>query len=517
MRRVGHSRISNLAAGALTLVLAAVAIFFGFTKTNPFSSDTNLRAAFTNVAGLKKGAPVRVAGVNVGKVVEVAAPGKGVGGAIVTMRMADAGLPIHQDATFKVRPRLFLEGNYFVDVSPGSPTRPLLAENALVPASQTKALVSIGQVLSVLQRDTREDLRLVLQELGTGLRKGGKGYNRSLPFQAPAFKYSAIVNEATLGADPDGRALSRYISSAGVVANGLNRDPDALKGLVTDFATTAGAFASEQQNLSATFRELPRTLTVGQRALGSLNRAFPPLRRFVAAYRPAVRTSGPALDAQLPLVRQLRRLVSRPELQGLVSALTPVVPDLAELNRDGLELQEEQRLLASCQTSVIQPWQNDRIPDGIIPANGKVFEEGVRWLPGIAGESRSFDANGQYIKTVADGANFATATGDGRFFMTGSPLQGVQPPKAAKNPPLRPDVPCETQERPNLAAGVQAPPPSRRVDQDAPGASKQLDAAQGRATEWLEEQLVREGLDETLKVVDKPLTAGQIPLLEKAR
>jgi phospholipid/cholesterol/gamma-HCH transport system substrate-binding protein len=435
----------------------------------------------------------------------------------VMMRLKDTGLPLHSDATFKVRPRLFLEGNYFVDVSPGSPGRPLLAEDGLVPASQTKALVSVGQVLSVLQRDTREDLRSVLQELGTGLRKGGRGYNRSLPFQAPAFKYSAIVNEATLGEDPDGRALSRYVASAGVVADGLNRDPAALKGLVSDFATTAGAFASEQRNLGAAIDELPRTLRIGRTALGSLNRAFPPLRRFVAAYRPAVRTSGPALDAQLPLVRQLRRLVGRPELQGLVTALRPVVPDLVELNRDGIELQEEQRLLASCQTEVVQPWQNDSIPDGIIPAKGKVFQEGVRWLPGIAGESRSFDANGQYIKTTADGANFATATGDGRFFLTGSPLQGVQPQKARKDPPLRPDVPCETQEKPNLAGGVQAPPPAQRVRQDAPGAAARLAAAQGRATDWLREQLGREGLADTLDVSDTPLTAAAIPELERAR
>lgn len=517
MRRKRRSRLSNVQAGMLALVIGVLAVGLGFTKYNPFAERTDLRAAFTNVAGLKKGAPVRIAGVNIGKVTKVASPGQGVGGAIVTMRLENQGLPIHDDAIFKVRPRLFLEGNYFVDITPGSPSRPTLAADALVPARQTQALVSIGQVLSVLQRDTREDLRLVLQELGTGLRKGGRGYNRSLPFQAPAFKYSAIVNEATLGRDPDGRALSRYIDSAGTVANGLNRDPAALKSLVTDFAATAGAFASEQQNLSATIDELPRTLAIGQIALGSLNRAFPPLRRFIAAYRPAVRTSGPALDAQLPLVRELRGLVSRPELQGLVSALRPVVPDLAELNRDGVELQEQQRQLASCQTGVVLPWQNDSIPDGLIPAKGKVFQEGVRWLPGIAGESRSFDANGQYIKTVADGANFATATGDGRFFLTGSPLQGVQPPRAAKDPPLRPDVACETQERPNLAAGVQTPPPSRRVNQNAPGAAVRSAAAQARALEWLDEQLEREGLTDKLGVGTKLLTAGQIPGLEKAR
>ncbi len=37
------------------------------------------------------------------------------------MEISDEGRPIKQDATFKLRPRLFLEGNLFVDVNPGSP------------------------------------------------------------------------------------------------------------------------------------------------------------------------------------------------------------------------------------------------------------------------------------------------------------------------------------------------------------------------------------------------------------
>jgi hypothetical protein len=32
-------------------------------------------------------------------------------------------LPIHKDATLKIRPRIFLEGNFFVDVRPGTPRR----------------------------------------------------------------------------------------------------------------------------------------------------------------------------------------------------------------------------------------------------------------------------------------------------------------------------------------------------------------------------------------------------------
>jgi virulence factor Mce-like protein len=502
-------RLSAFAAGALTLLLIAVVTYFGFTKSNPLADHFEVRAPFKSVIGLKKRMPVRVAGVEIGRVANVESLGNGEPGAMVTMRIRDRGQPLHRDATFKVRPRLFLEGNYFVDVTSGSPSAPELGDGDTVPVTQTSSAVSIGQFFEVLQGDTRDDLRAVLRELGRGLAGGGgSGYNRSIPHQAPAFKYSAIVNTATLG--ESGHDLSRYVASSGRVARALDRDPAALRSLVDDLATTFGAFAAEQRNLSSAVDELPRTLRSGERALGSLNSAFPPLRRFVRAYRPAVRSSGPALDAQLPLVRQLRRLVSRPELRGLVRDLRPTVPHLVELNRGGIALQEQSRLLGSCQVRIVLPWQQDRIPDALVPAVGNVLQEGVRWLPGIAGESRSFDANGQYIRTAAAGANYAYATGDGRFFLTGSPLQGVQPPKVPTTPPLRPDAPCETQERPDLASRVQAPPAAIRVNHDAPGARERLARAQRSAARWLRGNLRLNGLSDQLNVSPRLVTRDSL-------
>ncbi len=32
------------------------------------------------------------------------------------MSIQNQGLPIHDDATFAIRPRIFLEGNFFVDI-----------------------------------------------------------------------------------------------------------------------------------------------------------------------------------------------------------------------------------------------------------------------------------------------------------------------------------------------------------------------------------------------------------------
>ncbi len=58
-----------------------------------------------------------------------------------------------------MRSRLFLEGNYFVDLHPGRPDSPELDSGATIGPNQTAAPVQFGQVLTALQSETREDLQ----------------------------------------------------------------------------------------------------------------------------------------------------------------------------------------------------------------------------------------------------------------------------------------------------------------------------------------------------------------------
>jgi hypothetical protein len=367
----------------------------------------------------------------------------------------------------------------------------------------------------MLQSDTREDLRTVLREYGKAVSgEGGRGFNRSLKYWEPAFKNSAIVNDATRGRlEHD---LSGYIAGASRVAEGLDRDPRALKGLVTDLADTAEAFAIEQDNLSAALRELPTTLRNGQRAFGALRAAFPSVRRFARDMEPTVRSSGPALDAMLPFVKQMRGFVRPSELQGLVKDLRPTVPHLVELNKGGLNLQEQTRLLGSCNINVLTPWNEETIPDPNFKPAGPIYQEASKQFVGLGGESRSFDANGQYVKSYANSANYASALGDSRFFFTDLPVQGVNPPaKKDGPPPLRPDAPCETQERPDLRTKIQPPPTQRRISTSGPGYAERLEQATEKMKDWMHDDLVRNDLDKKYEISDEPLTAAEVPAVKR--
>ena len=79
---------------------------------------------FEDTSAIASNSPVRIAGVEVGKVSKVEAAGEGSTASVITMKIKDEALPAAQDATLKIRPRIFLEGNFFVDLRPGTPNEP---------------------------------------------------------------------------------------------------------------------------------------------------------------------------------------------------------------------------------------------------------------------------------------------------------------------------------------------------------------------------------------------------------
>jgi phospholipid/cholesterol/gamma-HCH transport system substrate-binding protein len=439
-----HEGMSALRAGLIAIVVIAVLTYFGFTKSNPFAHPYELHAVFNNANNLQTNSPVRTAGVEIGKVTKVEPISTGQGAARVTMKIQKKGLPIHRDATVKVRTRIFLEGNFFVELSPGSPSSPVMPDGGTIPVQHTAAPVQFGQLLTALQSDTRRDLQVFLKEYSKGLSgKGATGFNESIRYWEPAYRDSALANDATLGQEPT-KDLQRVLKGQQRTFAALDRDETALQGLVTNFNTTAEAFASQDQALSASVPALRDTLRAAQPALASLNDALPALRRFALDALPGVRSSNPTLTAAMPFIRQARLLMRPSELRGLAAELRRQVPNLVALNRTTVPILTETRALSACTNNVLVPFIRTPIPDVQGPdgahgnTNQLVRYQIQRSFPGLAGESRLSDGNNQQFHSSAVPAP-----------------TGVQPAPASvinQPPPRRPDIPCETQEPPNLHA-----------------------------------------------------------------
>jgi ABC-type transporter Mla subunit MlaD len=454
--------MSAFTAGLIGIVLIALLTYLAFTKfANPFSNPYTVHATFSSATGLRPDSLVRIAGVDVGRVESIkpiSTCGQIAGvvparctAADVTLTIDNQGLPLHTDATFRIRPRIFLEGDFFIDLSPGTPSAPIAADGHTFPVQQGVEPVQLDQLLTSLQADTRRNLQILLQQYGTAVKLGGPGYNRSIQYWLPAFQYSSIVAHDALGIQP--HDLSNWIQAQATVAGALTVHPENLKNLVTDLNTTANAFARQSTALRAAVAELPLTLGAAIPAFNALNAAFPPVRRLANELIPGVRSAGPAIDASLPFINQLRLLVQPSELGGLTSELAATVPSLAQLSASTIPLMRDGvRPTSSCLATVVYPWSQLTINDPNFNAsNGfpprKVYVEAVDYLPGLAGESRNFDANGAYIRVLMTAGSLTYSLSPNTFGQAVAPLIATQPtlPPGGRRPPLEAYVPCETQ------------------------------------------------------------------------
>ena len=400
---------------------------------------------FENASSIKPESPVRIAGVDVGKVKKVETIDTKTGAARLTMQIEDAGLPIHTDAELKIRPRILLEGNFFVDLSPGTPNAPVReSDGDPIPMTQTAQPVQLGEILNVLKADVRGDLRTLLAEFSLkGLGGGGaEAFNDSIPFFEDAYRSTSQVNDALLGTQPT-KDTQRLLRGQQKTAAALTVDKASLKDLVTNLNVTAGALASEDVALQASLPALRDTLAAGQPALASLNDALPPLRAFAVEALPGVRSSPETIDAALPFIRQTRLLVGPEELQGTAAELRKQIPSLVQLNTRLIPFLSEQRELASCTNEVLVPYSESEIPSGEGGNTGQMVREQInRSFVGLSGDSRLNDANSPFFHVQAV-APQELALGQ---------VQPVPPSDPNLPPAHRPDVPCETQEAPNLNA-----------------------------------------------------------------
>jgi hypothetical protein len=107
---------------------------------------------------------------------------------------------------------------------------------------------------------------------------------------------------------------------------------------------------------------------------------------------------------------------------------------------------------------------------------------------------------------------FVYNLGNGLLTTTALPLLGTNPAGAKERPPLRPDVPCETQPVPNLKTKPGPPPQQMQSAATAnPDAYKKLwDDLSQKAVGELRDAVDRAGLDKQLKVSSDPATAADI-------
>ncbi|HVV90389.1 MAG TPA: MlaD family protein [Solirubrobacterales bacterium] len=474
-RRRANPRIPNWLIAVIFILIFTVGPYLAFTKHIPFTSyGYELKATFTNSANIALKSPVRIAGVEVGKVVKTERDGDAT---TVTFTVDGSGRPIHKDAFATVRPRIFLEGNFFIDLDPGSPGSPELGSGGTIPISHTSTAVQIDEVLTALQSPVRADLGRLLESYGKALTheptaaedanqlpqvrglSGGQALNKVFQYGGEAGKYSAQVTNALIGTQK--HDLARLVSGSARAFNAFSADQTALQGLIDNFNVFTGALANQSENLQETVRELAPTLKTAHTSLVSLDRSLPPLRTYAIELTPAVAELPGLISASKPWLAQVRPLLSGKEAGGAVRLLAEATPGLAGATQAGkaVALPQANRL-SLCTTKVLVPTSEETINDRF-STGGPNYRDFWYLMADLASASQNFDGNGPYIRAQGGGGpylleefnpTFKNVPQQHQYTRSIEPPQGVQP-QLTGAPESKPEVRCDTNPVPDLNSG----------------------------------------------------------------
>lgn len=462
--------LSFAKTGVLALIAILILSFFAYTKKLPWADEGyTATATFENATTLRETNPVRIAGVNVGKVLSVEPQGTG---AKVTFSIDDEGLPLHEDAQITIRPRLFLEGNFFLDLRPGSPSAPDLPDGGDIPVTQTQTAVQLDELLTALQAPDRENLSKLLRGYGGALvdtptpeldqgqdpdvqgESAAEALNDTFKYGGRAGKGSSQVSQAFLGEEAGD--LRGLIAASSRTFRELAVNESELSDLITNFSTTVGAFSDESANLELTLQELAPTLEQAQGQLVEIDRTFPPLRAFSRASIPGVLELPATIRAGNPWLIQAGQLMRQEELGGIVGDLRVATPTLARGTNNLGDLFAELRDTSRCVSNVLVP-TGDIVIDDQFGTGSTNYEEFFYGAAAQAGEGANFDGNGQYLRVQTGGGPVSVSTPIPVNIVTSRPNNinhgntilppiGTQPLKPDSKPPIRTDVPCYTQD-----------------------------------------------------------------------
>lgn len=253
-------RYSREAIVGAIVVVAILVFIFGtmWLSGRSVSSDNLARIQFANVSGLKRASPVRVSGVNVGKVEKIEFID--VGKVMVTASLPDQIRP-RVDAEAKIV-SVTLVGDYAVDFDPGR-SGEILPRGKVILGTQDLGLAGKALELSdradsvligaqaIVNKETAEQLRSMLTALEGTL----KAAQRTMQ----------IYGDSTRGPTAE---LTRTMASFRQLSNRLDSTlaNPALSSTLTRTDTLAGNLAAMTARFDSTLAAINR----GQGTLGKL-------------------------------------------------------------------------------------------------------------------------------------------------------------------------------------------------------------------------------------------------------
>lgn len=342
---IANTSRARLVAVGLTTLLGLV-IAGGATVDAMSEEEPQLYVYFEDASPLIEGNDVKVGGVKVGQVGSIEVED---GLAKVGLVLDEEVLPVHEDATARVRP-VGLLGERFVEIDRGSTDAPVLDEGASLSVEHTSRATDLDEVLNMVDGPTGKSLSFLVTTLGQGVLGRGEKADEAIQALAPALEDTERLAQIL---DDQNAVLTDLLTSVEPVAQQLavddGRQLDALLAAADD---TLAATARNDAELAAALDQLPAALSETRATLAALAQAADSTTPVLSALRPLT-------DDLVEVSEELRLFSSSaaPALEGLdpvlekagilISRARPVARSLAALAPDMEATAEHGRVIAS--------------------------------------------------------------------------------------------------------------------------------------------------------------------------
>jgi phospholipid/cholesterol/gamma-HCH transport system substrate-binding protein len=311
-----------ISLGVGSYILTNQRFRFPLVEDKPFAVKVELPNAQAVTPG--QGQTVRVAGVEVGQIGKVELED---GLAVVQLEIEQKYKSlIKEDATALLRPKTGVK-DMFVEIDPGDGRA--LAENGRIAVANTLEDIDPDEVLSALDSDTRDYLKLLISGAGKGLEGRGTDLRETFARLGPIHRDLERVSKAIARRRGN---LRQLVHNYGLLMSTLGRSDRDLTRLVRSSSEVFEAFASQDQNIEEAVRRLPGALGETATTLGKVDRLADRMQPAFESLRPPFRELDDANRETIPLLREATPIL-RDEVRPFARAAQPFTNDLGAAAR----------------------------------------------------------------------------------------------------------------------------------------------------------------------------------------
>jgi phospholipid/cholesterol/gamma-HCH transport system substrate-binding protein len=283
-----------------------------FGGPTPFRAKTyELKVPFNEATQLAEQSDVRISGVNVGKVQNIALAPNGKQ-ALATVAIDDQYAPLPESTRAILRTKTLL-GETYIELTPGSRQAPELGDGATLPEANVAESVQLDEIFRTFDSQTRAAFQEWMQEAAVAINGQGQNLSYAIGGLEPTFtefdKLFRVLASQEL-------AVSQLFRNGATTFRSLRGREGQLADLIRSSNAVFQTTARRDRDIEALFRAFPTFLDESKLTVSRL-------KNFSLEADPLMRQLVPAAEQLSPTLISLSKLA--PESKAFFEGLGPVI------------------------------------------------------------------------------------------------------------------------------------------------------------------------------------------------